>query len=335
MDDFLIAGMPEAMQWLSKKVNARFTAGAEIHAPDQIRLNGACIDQAKDYSIRVSMEEFAKQIKRLDIDRPRRKQAEASATPGEIKQHQSLAGKMSWLGHAAAPACAFAASCMQQCLGDLRVKHLSQANGLLTEAQRAAPVITYGKPAHAESVTYCVFADAAFPKISGSPCGQAGMVAGLALGDGPNAAFHSLSWASHKQTRACRSSSSAEMLPIAEAEETGGGLKLALEKIASKTIPLELNVDSQSLLNAITSQKPSADFRIRQAAQASRDSYERREIATMRWIAGKANPADAIAKRSAATSKLLSDMMRRGVLSVGFTTGLATPKQDPPLINPK
>lgn len=116
----------------------RFTVGAEAHTPKQARFNGAHIDQAKDHSMRVHMEGFVKGIKRLDINRARREQAEAPPTPAEIKDYQSLAGKMNWLGNAAAPACAFAASYMQQCLGGLRVKRLSQANGLLTEAQRAS-----------------------------------------------------------------------------------------------------------------------------------------------------------------------------------------------------
>ena len=47
------------------------------------------------------------------------------------------------------------------------------------------------------------------------------------------------------------------------------------------------------------------------------------EIARMRWIAGKANPADAITKRNASTGKLLNDMMRFGRLHVDFESGLA------------
>lgn len=69
VDDFLIAGAPEALEWLSKKASKRFKAGAEERAPKQIRFNGARIDQAKDCPIRAPMEDSAKTISRLDINR--------------------------------------------------------------------------------------------------------------------------------------------------------------------------------------------------------------------------------------------------------------------------
>ena len=102
--------------------------------------------QAVDFSIQFSMAEFADSIHHLEIPRQRRKQADAVATPAERKAIQSLAGKMNWLGHTAAPHYAFAASYLQQTLGDLRVKHLTQANGVLTEAKKHTPIMVFGRP---------------------------------------------------------------------------------------------------------------------------------------------------------------------------------------------
>ena len=324
VDDFLIAGTRKALKWFSAKVNQRFTVGTETWAPDPIRFNGALIEQANDYSIRVTMEDFAKSIKPLQVERNRRKQPEALPTPTEVRDFQSLAGKMNWLGHAAVPQYAFAASYLQQNLGQLKVKHLTQANGVLREAQRNSSILVYGSPKQKSCLSLCAFADAAFPKVDGGIHGQTGIFCGLVLGSGPEAALHPISWSSHKQTRVCRSSSAAEIMAIAEAEEVGSALRIAIERVCDREVPFELNVDSRSLFDTITTQHESKDFRLRQAVRSLRESYEKGNVTTLRWIAGKANPADALTKRNATTASLLNEICCTGRLCVDLASGLAS-----------
>ena len=303
-------------------MNERLTVGTETYAPQPLRFNGAVIEQARDYTICVSMQEYARSISRLDIDRPRRKQPDAQATPLEIRAYQALAGKMNWLGHTLVPHYSFAASYLQQNLRDLRVKHISQANGALREAQKNAPFMIFGRMRENMPISLCAFADAALPKISGSTSSQTGIICGLVQGTGTNAAFHPIAWVSHKQSRVCRSASAAEIMAIAEAQEFGGALKIAVERVYGRAIPFELNVDSRSLFDSITTQHETKDFRLRQAVRSLRESYEAGELSTLRWIAGKFNPADALTKRGASTAPLLSKMCCTGRLSVDFTLGL-------------
>ena len=136
VDDFLLAGTDEAIAWFSQKIHKRFTIGTEACPPHPLRFNGAIIQQAEDFYVQVSMEEFASNIHHLQVPREHRRQANAPATPAEFKSIQTLAGQMNWLGHTAAPHYSFAASYLQQTVGDLRVKHLTQANGVLTKAKR-------------------------------------------------------------------------------------------------------------------------------------------------------------------------------------------------------
>ena len=321
VDDFLIAGTPTSITWFCKQINQRFRVGTETHYPEPLRFNGSIIQQAKDFSVRVSMEEFASSITRLDLDRSRRKQGDEEATANETRECQSLAGKMNWLGHTAVPYYSFAASYVQQNMGNLRVRHLMQANGVVTEAKKSTPVLVYGKPKGITRLHLAVFADAAFPKVDGSTNGQTGIVCGLVFGEGVDAAFHPLAWTSHKQTRICRSSSAAEIMSIAEAAEFGSCVKLALERICEKQIPLEMNVDSRALYDTITTQHDAKEFRIRQAVKGLRESFERGDISVIRWIAGKMNPADALTKRNATTSPLLNAMMSKGRLCVAYSLG--------------
>lgn len=329
VDDFLVAGKEKALKWFSTKINARFTVGKETYTPQPLRFNGAIIQRDSRGSIRVCMHEFAAQIQKMKLDPTRRKQTESPVTGVELQAYQSLAGKMNWLGHSVVPHYAFAASYLQQQLGDLRVKHLATANGVLREAQKFPATLVFGRLQNIPAVTLCTFADAAFPKIAGSLYGQTGIISGLVLGEGSAAAFHPLSWSSHKQSRVARSSSAAEILAIVEAEEFGATLCIALEKISGRRVPHQLIVDSKSLFDTITTQHESKDFRLRQAVRSLRERYELGEISTLRWIAGKANPADALTKRGASTSPLLSNMCLTGRLCVDLASGLASKDMEP------
>ena len=115
-----------------------------------------------------------------------------------------------------------------------------------------------------------VFADAAFPKINSGPYGQTGYICGIVLGEGPHAAFHPIAWTSHKQKRVCRSSSAAEILSIAEADDHGAAIKLAVHRNMGYAMPLHLNIDSRSLWEHMTTQHENQDFRLRQAVSILR-----------------------------------------------------------------
>ena len=324
VDDFLIAGRPKMLRWFSRKINTRFCVGSETYTPRPLKFNGAIIERDARGSVRVSMHEFAGKICNLTLDRNRRKEADMPVTAEELHSYQSLAGKMNWLGHAAVPHYTFAASYLQQQLSEIKVRHLTHANGVLREAQKNKPILMHGRVEDVREVSLCTFADAAFPKVSGSVYGQTGILCGLVLGNGPNAAFHPLGWLSHKQSRVARSSSAAEILAIVEAEEFGGAIRLALEMICNRKVPHEVNVDSKALFDTITTQHETKDFRLRQAVSTLRERYEVGDISTLRWIAGKANPADALTKRGATTSNLLNTMCSTGKLSVDFTSGVAS-----------
>ena len=94
VDDFLLAGTPRMLSWFSKKIRGRFQVGAEAFAPDQIRFDGLLLKQARDGSIRASMEEFANSIKPIELSPARRKKNEEPVSKSELKMYQSLAGKM-------------------------------------------------------------------------------------------------------------------------------------------------------------------------------------------------------------------------------------------------
>ena len=81
VDDFIIAGTQQALEWLSTKINARFKVGTEVYAPEPMRFNGALIRQDKLRSIKVCMKEFADSITPIELTLHRRKQSGELVAP--------------------------------------------------------------------------------------------------------------------------------------------------------------------------------------------------------------------------------------------------------------
>ena len=97
VDDFLIAGEPKMLRWLSRKISSHFTVGSEMYAPSPLKFNGAIIERDSKGSIRVTMHEFASQMQKIMLEPCRRKEPDAPVTAAELEAYQSLAGKMNWV----------------------------------------------------------------------------------------------------------------------------------------------------------------------------------------------------------------------------------------------
>ena len=242
---------------------------------------------------------------------------------------------MNWLAQFVVPHYAFAASYLQQSIADLHVKNLEHANGLVKEMKLYPPTLISGRTKEITEARVCTFPDAAFPKANNTVYGQGGILCRIVLWNVPSAAFHPLAWSSRKQTRVCRSATAAEILAVNEGEELGTLLCEALQRVCCKRIPHELNIDSRSLYEAMSTQHELKDFRMCEAAQSLRSSFETGEVAVLRWIAGRNNPADALTKRSPSTGELLSTMSCSGRLMLDVNTGTLERSSEDPTNGPE
>lgn len=78
----------------------------------------------------------------------------------------------------------------------------------------------------------------------------------------------------------------------------------------------ELLVDSKSLFETITTLHQSGDYRLRKVVARHRDSFESKELNTVRWIRGSANYANVLTKRNISLSQKLNDMSVSGIWTV-------------------
>lgn len=84
--------------------------------------NGCKITRADDGSIKMSMEEYVKNVSSIPMTRGRWKQQGERASAEEYEKYRSLAWTVIWAGHGALPQAAFVGSYIPGGSLDLQVK---------------------------------------------------------------------------------------------------------------------------------------------------------------------------------------------------------------------
>lgn len=93
---------------------------------------------------------------------------------------------------------------------------------------------------------------------------------------------------------------------MAEGFDIGSVLCQTLKDIFNTDIPLIICTDSRSLYDCLTKLGTTHEKRLMIDIMVLHQAYENREIAEIRWIDGKDNPADALTKFTAAGTALKS-----------------------------
>lgn len=107
-------------------------------------------------------------------------------------------------------------------------------------------------------------------------------------------------WSSANCKRITRSVLASELYATAHGVDSGIVIKTTISNILGQLnypeIPLIICTDSYSHYDCLTKLGTTNEKRLMIDVMALRQSYERREIAEVRWIDGKDNPADSMTK---------------------------------------
>jgi hypothetical protein len=107
-------------------------------------------------------------------------------------------------------------------------------------------------------------------------------------------------WSSTKCKRVTRSVLASEVYAMVNGFDIGLAiattLRMITEKLEIPAIPVILCTDSYSLYECLVKLGSTLEKRLMIDIMALRQSYERREVAEIRWINGEDNPADAFTK---------------------------------------
>jgi Reverse transcriptase (RNA-dependent DNA polymerase) len=315
VDDLLVAGSIPSIQDFHNHLCNRFKVGRFV-CNESFVFNALQITQDDaSFAVTLDMHAFVPKIFLLDISSNRRKDPSLSATADERYQYQSLAGTLNFYGHGVLPPACFAASHLQQQLGNLQVQHLVQANTLVKQLLHLQPVCYYSAlPVELQSCHLFALSYAAHV----NSYGQSGYVAGIEFKCSTGfSIFHCIDWSSSKQSRVSFSSIGSEILAAASAVDRGYALTASINFLfPSSPVPLqfELNVDSKGLYDTISTLHESKDYRPRPTVTRIRDSFGAQEIRTLRLIPGSSNLADALTKGNFDMFRRLNAVFLKGVL---------------------
>jgi len=206
----------------------------------------------------------------------------------------------------------------------LNVGHLKDANDVQRELMELVLVIKFTKPKSSIVETYvCSFIDTSFNISRTHNYGKSGLLTGqLIRSNDRNVIYHIIDWSSSKQKRVCHSSYGVEVLTCSDADDRGYHFTQSLHCLfPSLSITHKLHVDSRALYDTITTLNEGKDYRVRQALERIRDSFESCEFDTLRWVPGVLNIADALTKRNTALFRTLNEICLSGMLIIDLDQG--------------
>src|ERR1019366_496566 len=126
-----------------------------------------------------------------------------------------------------------------------------------------------------------------------------------------------LHWSSIKCKRVTRSVLASELYAITHGFDISACLKLTIERILGFPVPLTVCTDLKSVYDCLVKLGTTQEKRLMVDLMCLRQSYERREIAEIKWIDGNSNPANAMTKSKACSA--LRDLIDTNKISIKVT----------------
>ncbi|EED22459.1 hypothetical protein TSTA_097080 [Talaromyces stipitatus ATCC 10500] len=145
-----------------------------------------------------------------------------------------------------------------------------------------------------DSLRLVIFADSFFANNKDFSS-QIGFV--IVLADGANNA-NIVHWSSIKCKRVTRSVLASELYAMVHGFDSAASIKSTTTQLLhlTKPLPLVFCTDSKSLYECLVKLGTTQEKRLMIDLMCLRQSYERQEIAEIKWIDGESNPADAMTK---------------------------------------
>jgi hypothetical protein len=268
-----------------------------------LKFNGASISLV-DGKVHLTQESQCKGLQTItttkaDITSSRGKITK-EASPAE--QYVSQRAKGAYVATMCQPEAAFDLSYAAQSLDHSEEDIKALNKRLQWQIDNADRGITF-VPLDKESLKLVVFTDASFANNKDFTS-QIGYIITLADKDNNANIIH---WSSTKCKRVTRSILASELYGMASGFDMAVAVKTTFEGILDMKIPLVICTDSKSLYECMIKLGTTQEKRLMVDIMALRESYERREIAEIKWIEGDTNPADAMTKGK--PCKALADLI--------------------------
>ena len=282
---------------LEKQASRRFQSKERqiLAVSSSLSFNGMNIELRNDGNL------FLHQHNQL----PRLKKVKKGDKEGYIAQR----ARGAYIASVCAPSLSYGFSAAAQVLGEPKDQDVTFLNRHIQRCKKEHGLVykPLRRPFH-----MAVFVDAAFAN-NRDLSSQLGYITALMDDLGTANIIH---YSSQKSKRITRSALAAELYAMVHGFDNAAALKAALDGMEVSNceagIPMVVYTDSRSLYDSLVSLNTTTEKRLLIDLHLLRQSYERREIAEIKWIPTEQNPADAFTKErpTAAMADLLSGTLR-------------------------
>jgi Reverse transcriptase (RNA-dependent DNA polymerase) len=278
VDDLIITGCPEFLE-KSKVISHRFKS-----RPRQIdRFKHAGVEIHRKHEITtIHQQAYADHIPLI----PNRRQFEV---------FRSVRAKLQWLVNSR-PDIAGSVSLLAQVTLDQyetdHFKHNKEVNRIVRYLRRKACSLIY-LPIDFQSARIVVYADASYAS-NADRSSQIGYI--ICLVDKRDVC-HLISFSSKKSTRVVTSVFSGEAIALVLAFSHAYTLQHDIGRMTNTLLPIHLRTDSLAVFDAISKNSTPKDHRLLIDIAQLRESWHRREIASIGFIRSRWNIADTLTKR--------------------------------------
>ena len=304
VDDILWAGSTHFKETVIAPLRSTFMFGNE--SSSAFKYIGIEIQQHPDFSITMSQRNYASSLKQLGIPTSGSKSITLSGS--DLEAFHTKVGQLNWLANVCRPDISFETCYLSGCNKSATVQDLLYLNKVISNVQKNDSYLFF--PVLDRKTSYVeVYTDGSFGSL---PNGGSQGGSFVFLRD-ESGRCCPLGWNSSRLKRVVRSALAAETLALCDGCETALFTSEILKEVLSlSAIRMSAVIDSQSLYEAIGTQKQPSNRRLRVEINALREMVERGE-ALISLVPGSRQLSDPLTKRGASCS-MLRNVLQSGQL---------------------
>ena len=305
VDDFLIGGSDSFHRCVEEKLVGKFTFG-KIE-DEKFKFTGLNIKQT-DGCIYVDQNDYIQSLKPIKIDKFTEKDAKLSKH--KFAEYRALTGQLNWAAENTRPDIAFDARELSTKNKEATYDDLKCANKALKKAQLEKDVtLKYSKLGKLKDLKIIAYTDSSYRNAENKEKSVGGRFICLANKEG---VCSPLVWKSKTIQQVCKSVKTAETRSLERGMEDSIYLSRMLKEIYSGVVskdqlPVEMNIDSKTLLDSLNSSKQIDEKTIRHLiAWIKQQKEEEKTIDKFNWVSSAEQVADVFTKKNVKTDIILT-----------------------------
>ena len=304
VDDFIYCGRDRYMENVIKGIRRKFDIG-NSKCKNFVYLGW---EMTQDRTgVTISQQEYASEVACAVLSPKRRQQKEEYLNEQEIKQYQSLLGKLNWIACQTRPDIKF--DVLERSLFSKHptVQDLLNLNKIVKKLHEVECKIFLPRLDESKELKLVVYSDASHANLADGVSSGRGHV--IFLSDGWNCSV--LSWASNKINRVVKSTLAAEGLSLLEALEEAIYLRVLISEMLykdrnDKSIGIYAYTDNKSLYESIYSTKQASEKLLRIELAAIEQMINKQQVNSVEWVSTVDMLADALKKKGVVGDKLIA-----------------------------